>query len=232
LIALPAARTLTPNQIKKKEAKGEMEALELPFLPKEIQGNFGEVPPVTLRRVEGRKASQRFTELMNRHHYLGYQWSVGRSVKYLFEMDGAVVGGISWGSGAWKVGCRDEWIGWDAATRARNVQGIACNLRFLIAPWVKVKNLASHLLSRAVREAAEDWRRLYGVELCLVESFVQKDKFRGTCYKAANWIYVGDTKGRGRGDRYNQAQEPVKGMWVKPLCPNFREILCSQGGER
>jgi hypothetical protein len=112
----------------------------------------------------------------------------------------------------------------------KNLSGIVCNLRFLIIP--KVKNLASHLLSRAVKHLSMDWPRLYREELILLETFVQKDKFRGTCYQAANWIYVGDTKGRGRGDRCHEWKEPVKGVWMKPLVPDFRERLGGRGEER
>ena len=201
--------------------------LELPFPVEEVSEPITDIKTVTLKLVEERTDVKIFSELMRRHHYLRSPGGVGRSVKYLITKGSSVIGGISWGSASWKVECRDRWIGWDSEKRIKNLGGIACNLRFLILP--KVKNLASHLLSRAVKQLPVDWRRLYGTDLYLLETFVQKDKFRGTCYQAANWIYVGDTKGRGRADRYTQAQEPVKSMWMKPLCPNFREILCSPG---
>jgi hypothetical protein len=204
--------------------------LDLPFPVCDVPDSITDIQSVTLKLVEEGRDVKTFAELMRRHHYLGSPGGVGRSVKYLFRIGNALIGGISWGSASWKVECRDKWIGWDAPTRIKNLGGIACNLRFLIIP--RVKNLASHLLSRAVKQLPVDWRRLYGVELTLLETFVQKDKFRGTCYQAANWTYVGDTKGRGRGDRYNRVEEPVKGMWVKPLGPDFRERLCGKGEGR
>jgi len=225
LITLPAPRTLTPNQMKKKPT---VVAEEFPFPPIEIHGPLSDAPSVHLRLVQGRESSRLFTNLMNRHHYLGYRWSVGRSVKYVFEMGHEVIGGMSWGSGSWKVGCRDEWIGWDAETRAKNLKGVACNLRFLIVPWVRVKNLASHLLGQAVKQLPEDWRRLYGVELCLLETFVDPSRFRGTCYKAANWKYLGQTKGSAkRGSSYYWHGQ-VKDVYVYPVMKKCGEILCRQ----
>jgi hypothetical protein len=223
LIRLPAPLTRSPNQVKRSRS---LEAQEFSFPPREIEAALSDVPPVTLTLVEGRASSKMFTELMDRHHYLGYQWSVGRSVKYLFRMGDDVIGGMSWGSGSWKVGSRDSWIGWDAQTRAINLNGIACNLRFLIAPWVKVKNLASHLLSRAAKRLPEDWRRLYGVELYLLETFVDPSRFRGTCYKAANWKFLGQTKGSGKRGASYYKHGQVKDVYVMAITKDWREKLC------
>jgi hypothetical protein len=225
LIRLPAALTRSPNQIKQDRISC-VEAEEFSFPPVAIEGSVGDVAAVSLTLVEGRTPAKMFAELMSRHHYLGYQWSVGRSVKYLFRMGEDVVGGMSWGSGSWKVGCRDEWIGWDAQTRAKNLNGIACNLRFLIAPWVKVKNLASHLLSRAVKRLPEDWRRLYGVELYVLETFVDPSRFKGTCYKAANWTLLGQTKGSGKRGASYYKHGQVKDVYVMALTKDWRENLC------
>ena len=223
LIRLPAPLMRAPNQIKRPRS---YDTPEFSFPPTEIQAALSDVPLVTIDLVQGRSSSKVFTELMDRYHYLGYQWSVGRSVKYLFRMGDDVIGGMSWGSGSWKVGCRDEWIGWDAETRARNLNGVACNLRFLIAPWVKVKNLASHLLSRAVRQLPEDWRRLYGVELYVLETFVDPSRFKGTCYKAANWTLLGQTKGSGKRGASYYKHGQVKDVYVMPLTKDCREKLC------
>jgi len=223
LIRLPAPLTRSPNQAKRPRS---VEAQEFSFPPCEIEAALSDVLPVTLHLVQGRAASKMFTELMDRHHYLGYQWSVGRSAKYLFRMGDDVIGGMSWGSGSWKVGSRDTWIGWDAETRVKNLNGIACNLRFLIAPWVKVKNLASHLLSRAVKRLPEDWRRLYGVELYLLETFVDPSRFKGTCYKAANWRFLGQTKGSGKRGASYYKHGQVKDVYVMAITKDWREKLC------
>lgn len=225
LIRLPAPLTRTPNQIKRPRY---FEAQEFSFPPQQIEGELSDVPPVTMSLVQGRIDSKTFTELMDRYHYLGYQWSVGRSVKYLFRMGDDVIGGMSWGSGSWKVGCRDRWIGWDAETRVRNLNGIACNLRFLIAPWVKVKNLASHLLGRAVKRLPEDWGRLYGVELYVLETFVDPSRFRGTCYKAANWKFLGQTKGSGKHGASYYKHGQVKDVYGMALTKDWREKLCTR----
>lgn len=190
----------------------------------ERKGTLGQFPDVHLRLVSG-KESQRWNALIHRHHYLGYQSTVGRSLKYWIEMGDEEVGLLGWGSPAWKVAGRDDFIGWDAATREKNIHGIVNNTRFLIYPWVAIKFLASHVLSLATRRLAQDWQDRYGMTLFLAETFVQKDKFRGTCYKAANWIYVGDTQGRGKWDQHNQHKQPVKSVWLYPLSKLFREKL-------
>jgi len=223
LFQLPAPLTRSPNQIKRPRS---VEVREFSFPPPKIEGALSDVPPVTLHLVQGRASSKTFAELMNRHHYLGYQWSVGRSVKYLFQMGHDVIGGISWGSGSWKVGSRDKWVGWDAETREKNLSGIACNLRFLIAPWVRVKNLASHLLGRTVKRLSEDWRRLYGVDLHVLETFVDPSRFRGTCYKAANWTCLGQTKGSGKRGASYYKHGQVKDVYVMAITKDWREKLC------
>ena len=225
LITLPAARTLTPNQVKKRPELPHITE-EFLFPPVEISGSFSDLSFVTMILVRGRELSRVFTDLMNRHHYLGYQWSVGRSAKYLFELKGEIIGGMSWGSGSWKGGSRDSWIGWDAETRVKNLNGIACNLRFLIVPWVKVKNLASYLLGRAVKQLPGDWQRLYGVELHLLETFVDPSRFKGTCYKAANWKFLGQTKGSGKRGASYYKHGQVKDVYVLPVNKEWREKLC------
>ena len=220
-IDLPAPQSGSGNRPKK-----EIVSPGALWTPVEIHGSVETLRPVTIRRVENQSEANRFAELMNHHHYLGYQWTVGRSVKYLFEMGHEVIGGMSWGSGSWKVGSRDKWIGWDAETREKNLSGIACNLRFLIAPWVKVKNLASHLLGRTVKRLPEDWRRLYGVELYALETFVDPSRFRGTCYKAANWIFLGQTKGSGKRGASYYKHGQVKDVYGMAITKDWREKLC------
>ena len=200
--------------------------LKYPLGPsgRELQGTLGQFPEVHLRLISG-KESQRWNALIHRYHYLGYQTTVGRSLKYWIEVGDQEAGLLGWGSPAWKVAGRDRFIGWDAATRERNLKGIVNNTRYLILPGVRIKFLASHVLSMATRRLVQDWRDRYGIEIFMAETFVQKNKFRGTCYKAANWKYAGDTQGRGKFDRHNQHNQPVKSIWLYPLSKRFREKL-------
>jgi hypothetical protein len=138
------------------------------------------------------------------------------------------LGCIQFSSPAWKIAVRDEWIGWKDWQRQKNLQKIICNSRFLIFPWVKVKNLASHALSLAVARISKDWEGVYGYQPVLLETMVDQNRFAGTCYKAGNWLYVGNTKGRGRMDRENKGQKlTVKKVFVYPLIKNWREELCN-----
>ena len=129
------------------------------------------------------------------------------------------------GSSAWKVACRDEFIGWDIETRQRNVNLITNNTRFLVLPWIQVRHLASHILAQVSRRISSDWLKKYGHGIELLETFVERDRFLGTCYKAANWIYVGQTTGRSRNDRYSNIKVPVKDIYIFPLDKNFRHSL-------
>lgn len=227
LIKLPRAQTVAPNSQRRRE-EGSYEGAEFPFTPEQITGSLKDFPPVKLVRVQGRAASGLWAEMMSRHHYLGYSWSVGRSIKYLFYLGEDLIGGMSWGSACWKLKSRDELIGWDAQTRARNLQGIAGNHRFLILPWVKVKNLASHLLSRSVKQLPVEWKEIYGIELRLLESFVDPARFQGTCYKAANWTYLGQRKGASKSGNAYHWHGQVKDVYVYPLVKDYRERLCGQ----
>jgi hypothetical protein len=168
---------------------------------------------------------------MDRYHYLGLQNTVGENLKYLVT-DGAgrEVACLLFGSAAWSCKPRDAFIGWDRETRRRNLQRLSNNTRFLILPWVRVPHLASHVLSRIVRRLRADWVERYGHPLDLVETFVDRERFRGTCYRAANWVHVGETTGRSREDRHHTLQVPVKDVYVYPLRPDFRDLLC-EGGE-
>ena len=126
---------------------------------------------------------------------------------------------------AWRLNCRDRFIGWDDETRKKNLHLISNNVRFLILPWVKVPHLASHLLSLIAKRISSDWQRVYGYPIVLLETFVEKQRFFGTCYKAANWLKVGETCGRGRNDRYNKKNKPIKAVFVYPLYRHFRKLL-------
>ena len=200
--------------------------LELPLQEPAVEGRLGQFSRCQLVRVVTREESQRWNDLIHRYHYLGYRPMVGRSLKYGIKLGNHDVGVIGWGSPSWKLASRDEFIGWSVATREKNLQGIANNTRFLIFPWVHVKYLASHVLALCARQMPVDWRNRYGVELSLLETFVDAARYRGTCYKAANWIHVGQSKGSSKsGDSYHYHGQK-KDVYVYPLVKDFRERLC------
>ena len=162
------------------------------------------------------------------HHYLGLRNTVGKSLKYLVRAAGGVLlGAMLFGSPAWKTKPRDAFIGWSARQRESGLWAITNNTRFLILPWVRVDNLASHVLSRICRRIDSDWQEKYGHSIHLLESFVERDRFRGTCYQAANWVRVGRTQGRTRNDRNHTIRLPVKDVYLYPLKRNFRRQLVS-----
>jgi hypothetical protein len=195
-----------------------------------IQGSVQEVVPVTLQRVEGSQELARWKELLARHHYLGFRIPFGASLRYLIQITTAegetVAGCLQFSSPARRVEARDQWIGWTDRVRKERLQRLVSNSRFLILPSVQVKGLASHVLSLASRQLPEDWHQSYRIRPVLLETFVEQQRYRGTCYRAANWICLGQTRGRGRMDRAHQNQEPVKTIWVYPLDKRFRQILC------
>jgi hypothetical protein len=133
---------------------------------------------------------------------------------------------LSFSAAAWSVATRDAHIGWSPVARTRNLSRVVCNSRFLIVPTVQVKNLASHALGLVLERLADDWRTRYGFEPVLAETFVEKERFAGTCYRASNWLRVGQTLGRGRQDRNHAATAPIKDVYLYPLCREWREVLC------
>jgi hypothetical protein len=194
-----------------------------------IQGSVKDVVPVTLKQVDSSQELARWKELIARHHYLGFRVPFGASLRYLIQITTAegqtVAGCLQFSSPAWRVEARDQWIGWTDTVRKKRLQRIVSNSRFLILPSVQVKGLASHILSLVARQLPEDWYQSYRVWPVLLETFVEQERYRGTCYRAANWICLGQTRGRGRMDRGHQNNEPVKTMWVYPLEKRFRQIL-------
>lgn len=167
-----------------------------------------------------------FRQLLQRYHYLGYRVHPGANLRYVAESgDGRILAVLQWSSPAWTMAPRDRWIGWSSAQRLHNLQLIVNNSRFLILPWVHVKGLASAILARSARQLPADWRDHHGYEPVLAETLVDASRFRGTCYRAANWIGLGETAGRGRMDRHHTAQEPPKLIFVLPLRRHFRRLL-------
>jgi hypothetical protein len=173
--------------------------------------------------------------LVGRHHYLGYAVPYGARLQYLAlvsKPDRLVVGCVQFSSSAWRMQARDQWIGWDEATRRRNLQHVVTNSRFLILPWVQIRNLATTLLAAVVRRLRSDWTQQYGVEPWLVETLVDPARFHGGCYRAANWLVLGHTSGRGRLDRAHQRHgAQVKTLLVYPLVRDaVRRLQAGQGG--
>lgn len=196
-----------------------------------VEGTAGEFEPLELRVVEDQQERRLWTELMERHHYLKYRVPVGANLRYLVrsgQRKGVVLACLLWSSPAWKMAARDEWIGWPAEQRARQLQFIVNNSRFLVLPWVHIQGLASKILAHSARQLPMDWERHYGYRPLLLETLVDAQKFRGTCYRAANWIRVGQTSGRGRMDREHKAGgQAVKEIYLYPLARDTRKRLCS-----
>jgi hypothetical protein len=193
----------------------------------EISSDIRDILPVHLELVKERTfQSQEFKSLISQYHYLGFNMTVGENLKYLaYSRQGKLLACLLFGSSAWACAPRDQFIGWKALSRRTNLIYTTDNTRFLILPWVKVPHLASHILGLTVRRIALDWQSKYGHPLYLLETFVEKERFKGTCYKAANWVYVGETTGRSRNDRYNNLQVPIKEIYLYPLHRRFREAL-------
>lgn len=164
--------------------------------------------------------------LLSRYHYLDYTSSVGENMKY-FVVDrvGRPLACLLFGSSAWSCASRDDFIGWDSATRRRNIHFTTNNTRFLIFPWVRVPQLASHILALIARRISADWVSRYGHSVCLLETFVDQTRFAGTCYRAANWRHVGHTRGRSRNDRYTQMKVPIKSIFLYTLTPDYQSKL-------
>ena len=187
---------------------------------REFQSQLG------IRLVEDSKQLALYRGLVGTYHYLGYQQATGAQLRYIAYFQDRPMACLSVGPAAWKIGARDQFVGWSAQARQQNLRWVVNNERFVILPWVQIKYLASHLLARAVRQLPGDWQRVYGHDLALVETFVEDQRFAGTAYAAANWICVGQTLGRGRNDRTHDQAVPIKTIWLRPLREDFRPFLC------
>ena len=170
-----------------------------------------------------------WNSLLEEHHYLGYEQPVGEHLKYLVMGQGRPVACLAWSSAPRHLGSRDRYIGWSAEERRRNVRFLAYNTRFLILPWVKVEHLASHILGRMAWRISADWQRVYGHPIYFLETFVDPERFRGTCYRAANWVVLGKTTGRGKQCNSYVPNRSIKEVLGYPLTKQFRELLMERG---
>jgi len=219
-IELPAVR-LRPNNPLARRARPTPALIDVT----PIEGPLSELRPVELAQVRRTADEGLFNSLMEEHHYLGYEQPVGEHLKYLAIAQGRPVACLAWSSAPRHIGSRDRYIGWSAEARKRNIHLIAYNTRFLILPWVRVPHLASHILGRMAAALSRDWEQMYGHPVYFAETFIDPGRFRGTCYRAANWQFLGLTTGRGKNDHTYKPNRPIKEVLGLPLTPRFRELL-------
>lgn len=187
-----------------------------------VECRLQDLQPLMIRQVRKTGDEGLFNALIEQHHYLGYVRPVGEHLKYMIFSQGRPVACMLWGSAPWHIGPRDRLIGWNQKDRRTNLHLMACNTRFLILPWVKVPHLASHLLGALARRIAEDWQAVYGHPLYYLETFVDRELFKGTCYRAANWLYLGQTTGRGKKEKTKKVTRSLKDVLGLPLTKDFR----------
>jgi hypothetical protein len=198
----------------------EQAVLEPPTIP-----NI-DLATLTVEPVLIRADSLLWNAYIERHHYLGHQLMPGAQLRYFVRAAGHIIAALGFGASAWKVKPRDQVIGWTAEQRQRNLHLVVNNARFLILPWIRCKNLASRILALVSKRLPDDWQARYAYRPVLLETFVEKPRFTGTCYKAANWQNLGDTQGRGKLDVLHRNAQPIKSIWIYPLARNFQQQLC------
>jgi len=223
LIKLPARQRPSSNEFRNRCVPVVNHATE------PIRGNLGGLRPLSVSIVAPRSPDMRlFNALLARYHYLGHRNTVGENLRYLIrDRHDRPVACALFGSAAWKCADRDAFLQWDQAARQRNLQGLTNNTRFLVLPWVEVPHLASHVLGAIARRIRIDWQAKYGHPVHALETFVDRSRFRGTCYRAANWLRLGATQGRTRNDREHRIQASVKDVYLYPLIADFRRELCA-----
>lgn len=190
-----------------------------------LRGPLKAVRPLEFRQVRRTPDETLCNSLIEQYHYLGYTQPVGEHLKYVVYTQGRPIACLAWSSAPRHLGCRDRFIGWSAEARRRNIRFIAYNTRYLILPWVQVPHLASHILGQMARILPRDWEQVYGHPVYFLETFVDPQRFRGTCYRAANWIMLGRTTGRGKNDQTWRPNRPIKEMLGYPLRRDFRQLL-------
>ena len=190
-----------------------------------VRGKLGDLLPLEFRQVRRGREEPLFNGLMEAHHYLGYTQPVGEHLKYVVYARGTPVACFAWSSAPRHLGPRDRFIGWSAVERRRNIRFVAYNSRFLILPWVEVEHLASHLLGRMAKVLPLDWERIYGHPIYFLETFIEPERFRGTCYRAANWVLLGQTTGRGKDAPSKAPTRSKKELLGYPLTRRFRELM-------
>ena len=220
LIELPPVRR-TPRNPLARRARPVPVAVD----PTPLRCSLSELGPLTFRQVRRTAEEALFNGLIEGHHYLGYTQPVGEHLKFMVYAGERPMACFAWSSAPRHLGPRDRYLGWSPHARRRNIGLVAYNNRYLILPWVQVPHLASHLLGRMVKMLPAEWERVYGHPVCFAETFVDPERFRGTCYRAANWIFLGRTSGRGKDDQTHRANRTLKDVLAYPLAEDFRERL-------
>jgi hypothetical protein len=219
-IELPAVRQTSLNPFVRRQRP------QPPLIDRApVSGSLRQLGPIELAQVRRTAQEPLFNGLIEHHHYLGYEQPVGEHLKYLVSVQRRPIACMAWSSAPRHLGSRDRYIGWSVEARRRNIRFIAYNTRFLILPWVQVPHLASHILGKVACALSDDWNRMYGHPVYFAETFIDPGRFRGTCYRAANWQLLGLTTGRGKDDHTNKPNRPIKQILGLPLTRRFRELL-------
>ena len=218
-IELPPVRFTPCNPLARRERPKPVPLDETPMM-----GLLREMGPLQFQQVRRTAEEPLFNSLMESHHYLGYEQPVGGHLKYLVWGQERPVACLAWSSAPRHLGSRDRFIGWSGEARRRNIRFVAYNTRFLILPWITVPHLASHILGRMARLLSEDWERVDGHPIYFLETFIDPQRFRGTCYRAANWVVLGRTTGRGKDDQTNRPNRSIKEVLGYPLTRRFRQL--------
>jgi uncharacterized protein DUF4338 len=219
-IELPAVRQISLNPFVQRQRP---QPLLIDTAP--LDGTLDEIRPLELAQVRRTADEPLFNSLIEHHHYLGYEQPVGEHLKYLVVAHGRPIACMAWSSAPRHIASRDRFIGWSADARRRNLRFLAYNTRFLILPWVQVPHLASHILGRVMQRLSRDWEQMYGHAVYFAETFIDPGRFRGTCYRAANWKLLGLTTGRGKASNSKRPNRPIKEVLGYPLHRKFRELL-------
>ena len=219
-IELPAVRQISLNPFVRRERPQPMLIDTTP-----LDGSLDGIRPIELAQVRRTADEPLFNSLIEQYHYLGYEQPVGEHLKYLAFAQGRPLACLAWSSAPRHIASRDGFIGWTAEERRRNLRFLAYNTRFLILPWVQVPHLASHILGRVTQQLSRDWEQLYRYAVYFAETFIDPGRFRGTCYRAANWKLLGLTTGRGKASNSKRPNRPIKEVLGYPLTPKFRQLL-------
>jgi len=220
-IELPAVRRRIKGQ--RRTARPRPEAILIDTTP--LKMSLGALGAIEIQLVRRTADEPLFESLMEEFHYLHYEQPVGEHLKYLVWAQGRPVACLAWSSAPRHLASRDRFIGWSSAARRRNIRYLAYNTRFLILPWVEVPHLASHILGSMARQISQDWELIYGHPIYFLETFIDPERFRGTCYRAANWVLLGRTTGRGKDDRTHRPNRSIKEVLALPLHRQFHELL-------
>jgi hypothetical protein len=221
LIKLPPRKFTPANPLAKRKKPSRVDVDKTP-----IHFSVADLFPIELKQVRRTPFEKTFNGLVSEYHYLGYTQPIGEHLKYMAFSGGRPIACLAWGSAPWYIGVRDRFIGWNKTIREKNLHLITNNLRFLILPWVQISCLASYLLALNRQRLSKDWQDLYKHPVYLLETFVDTQRFQGTCYKADNWICVGKTTGQGKLSKPGQPLLSKKAVYVYPLTKSFRRELC------